>query len=117
LFELEKFICSRDIDCHTFFGVEKEFLRDEYWGEIRCYVDNGLSVLARDNLTGKIIGTICNKDLYGKDLFMPYFPHPNYLFEKTVRDEVAKRGYRAFKKEFEIDLEEELKTKPKTYVY
>jgi hypothetical protein len=102
---------------HTLFGVEKEFLRDEFWDEIRHYVDNGLSLIARDRHTGKIIGTVCSRDLYGCDLYCSYYPYPNYLLEKAVRDEASKRTYKAFKEQFEIDLETELKTKQRNYVY
>jgi hypothetical protein len=63
------------------------------------------------------VGCICNKDLYKNNLYWGYYPYPNYLLEKSVRDELARRTYKAMKEQFEIDLEEELQTKPRTYVY
>jgi hypothetical protein len=37
--------------------------------------------------------------------------------KKAVRDELARRTYRAMKEQFEIDLETELQTTPGTYAY
>jgi hypothetical protein len=62
---LEEFLLNRTIDYEIFFALDKQFLKSIFKDEIKHYVDNGLSFIAKDNITGKIIGTLFAKDLYG----------------------------------------------------
>jgi hypothetical protein len=63
------------------------------------------------------VGLETFRDLYRQDLFVPFLDHPNYLFAKVLRDELVHRAYKNIKNEFNIDLQHEFKTKPRTYAY